>query len=207
MIKVLVADDQPLIRASFRRLIDRVPGFQVCGEAATGAEAVARAASDPPGLVLMDVRMPEMDGIEATRRICAADPGVRVLVVTTFDLDEYVFGALRAGAAGFLLKDTPPAELIRSVQAVASGDSLLGPSATRRLIERYVSPPARRLDITEREREVLVLVARGLSNAEIAQALYVTLSTVKTHVSSLLLKLGARTRVHLVIAAYEANLV
>ncbi|MEU6726741.1 response regulator transcription factor [Nonomuraea wenchangensis] len=207
MIKVLVADDQPLIRASFRRLIDRVPGFQVCGEAATGAEAVARAASDPPGLVLMDVRMPEMDGIEATRRICAADPGVRVLVVTTFDLDEYVFGALRAGAAGFLLKDTPPAELIRSVRAVASGDSLLGPSATRRLIERYVSPPARRLDITEREREVLVLVARGLSNAEIAQALYVTLSTVKTHVSSLLLKLGARTRVHLVIAAYEANLV
>ncbi|MGW2150089.1 response regulator [Nonomuraea bangladeshensis] len=207
MIKVLVADDQPLIRASFRRLIDRVPGFQVCAEAATGAEAVALAASDPPGLVLMDVRMPEMDGIEATRRICAADPRARVLVVTTFDLDEYVYGALRAGAAGFLLKDIPPAELIRGVQAVASGDSLLGPSATRRLIERHVRPPARRLDITEREREVLVLVARGLSNAEIAQTLYVTLSTVKTHVSSLLLKLDARTRVHLVIAAYEANLV
>ncbi|NUW45719.1 response regulator transcription factor [Nonomuraea rhodomycinica] len=207
MIKVLVADDQPLIRASFRRLIDSVPGFQVYGEAATGAQAVAVAASEPPDLVLMDVRMPELDGIEATRRICAADPRARVLIVTTFDLDEYVYGALRAGATGFLLKDTPPAELIRSVRAVASGDSLLGPGATRRLIERYVSRPARRLDITEREREVLVLVARGLSNAEIAQTLYVTLSTVKTHVSSLLLKLGARTRVHLVIAAYEAGLV
>ncbi|MCF6473185.1 response regulator transcription factor [Nonomuraea sp. MG754425] len=207
MIKVLVADDQPLIRESFRRLIDSVPGFQVSGEAATGAQAVAVAAGEPPDLVLMDVRMPEMDGIEATRRICAGHPQARVLIVTTFDLDEYVYGALQAGAAGFLLKDTPPAELIRSVRAVAAGDSLLGPSATRRLIERYVNPPARRLDITEREREVLVLVARGLANAEIARTLYVSLSTVKTHVSSLLLKLGARTRVHLVIAAYEANLV
>ncbi len=209
MIRVLVADDQPLIRASFRRLIDSVPGFQVYGEAATGAQAVAVAvaASEPPDLVLMDVRMPEMDGIEATRRICAAHPQARVLIVTTFDLDEYVYGALQAGAAGFLLKDTPPTELIRSVRVIASGDSLLGPSATRRLIERHVSRPARRLDITERERQVLVLVARGLSDAEIAQTLYITLSTVKTHVSSLLLKLDARTRVHLVIAVYEANLV
>lgn len=170
------------------------------------AAAVIRAlAADDQAL--MDVRMPEMYGIEATRRIRVSRLATRVLIVTTFDLGGYVYGALQAGAAGFLLKDTPPTELIRSVQVIASGDSLLGPGATRRLIERYVSPPARPLNITEREREVLVLVARGLSNAEIAQTLYVTLSTVKTHVSSLLLKLDARTRVHLVIAAYEANLV
>ncbi|MGI5291170.1 response regulator transcription factor [Nonomuraea polychroma] len=209
MIRVLVADDQALIRASFRRLIDSAPGFQTVGEAATGAQAVTASARDRPDLVLMDVRMPEMDGIEATRRICADYPQTRVLMVTTFDLDEYVYGALQAGAAGFLLKDTPPAELIRSMNVIASGESLLAPTATRRLIQRFVNPPSRAggLDITEREREVLVLVARGMSNAEIAQSLYVSLSTVKTHVSNLLTKLDARTRVHLVIAAYEAHLV
>ncbi|TDE33532.1 response regulator transcription factor [Nonomuraea mesophila] len=209
MIGVLVADDQALIRASFRRLVDSAPGFRTIGEAATGAQAVTESARHRPDLVLMDVRMPVMDGIEATRRICADQPRTRVLIVTTFDLDEYVYGALRAGAAGFLLKDTPPAELIKSMNVIASGESLLAPTVTRRLIARFVSPASGvgGLDITEREREVLVLVARGMSNAEIAQSLYVSLSTVKTHVSNLLTKLDARTRVHLVIAAYETHLV
>ncbi|WP_327092009.1 response regulator transcription factor [Nonomuraea sp. NBC_01738] len=207
MTTVLVADDQPLIRAGFRRLVDSAPGFRTVAEAATGQEAVTLAARALPDLVLMDVRMPVMDGIEATRRICAARPGTRVLIVTTFDLDEYVYGALRAGAAGFLLKDTRPAELLKAMEVVASGESLLAPTVTRRLIERYVVPGAASLRITDREREVLVLVAGGLSNAEIAGRLYVTLSTVKTHVSSLLTKLDARSRVHLVIAAYEAGLV
>lgn len=206
MINVLIADDQALIRGSFSMLVDSAPGLRAIGEAATGAEAVEIALRERPDLVLMDVRMPVMDGIEATRRICAALPNVRVLIVTTFDLDEYVYGALRAGAAGFLLKDTRPAELLRAIGVVAAGEALLAPTVTRRLIERHVNRVPAALAITEREREVLVLVARGLSNAEIATRLHLSVGTVKTHVSHLLTKLGARTRVHLVIAAHEAGL-
>ncbi|MFI6479859.1 response regulator [Nonomuraea sp. NPDC050663] len=210
MIRVLVADDQALVRGSFRLLVDRARGMTAVAEAANGQEAVRLARRDRPDVVLMDVRMPVMDGIEATGRICSELPATRVLVVTTFDLDEYVFGALRAGASGFLLKDTPPVELLRAVRVIAAGDALLAPSATRRLIQHHVHHarrlPYRRLDITGRERDVLALVAKGLSNAEIAEELHVTVGTVKTHVSHLLTKLGAKTRVHLVIAAHEAGL-
>ncbi|MFI7614033.1 response regulator [Nonomuraea terrae] len=207
--RVLVADDEALIRGSFRLLVDSAPGLSAVGEAATGMEAVEISRRERPDVVLMDVRMPVMDGIEATRHICAEQPQVRILIVTTFDLDEYVYGALRAGAAGFLLKDTPPSDLLKAVEVIARGDALLAPAVTQRLIERYVAhvPPPRRLHITEREREVLTLIARGLSNHEIGAALHLSLGTVKTHVSHLLTKLGARTRVHLVIAAYEAGLV
>ncbi|WP_020576716.1 response regulator [Actinopolymorpha alba] len=219
-IRVLVADDQALLRGSFRLLIDTAPGLATVGEASTGVEAVALARRHCPQVVLMDVRMPEMDGIEATRRICgAADlAGVRVLILTTFDLDEYVYAALRAGASGFLLKDTPPGDLLTAIRVVASGEALLGPTVTRRLIEEFVrsvdqaSPyrpgPAPELSgLTGREREVLMLIARGRSNAEIAEHLHLSLATVKTHVGHLLAKLNARDRAQLVIAAYEGGLV
>ncbi|WP_086666984.1 response regulator [Lentzea kentuckyensis] len=208
MIKVLIVDDQALLRASFRLLVDNEPDLTVVGEAGTGAEAVALAAELKPDVVLMDIRMPEMDGIEATRLL----DGPRVLVLTTFDLDEYVFGALRAGASGFLLKDTPPAELLAAIRVVASGESLLSPSVTRRLIREFVRRPAAPSvsgleRLTEREKEVLLLIARGLSNAEIMAALHVSTGTVKTHIGNLLAKLHARDRAQLVISAYEAGLV
>jgi DNA-binding NarL/FixJ family response regulator len=214
MIKVLIADDQALVRAGFEVLIDSAEDLVVVGTAADGAEAVVQAAAQGPDVILMDIRMPEMDGLEATARILAADPAIRVLMLTTFDLDEYVFGALRAGASGFLLKDTPPADLLAGIRVVAAGDALLSPSITRHLIEEFVArppagapaPPA--LDgLTAREMEVLKLVARGQSNAEIGETLYVSPATAKTHVARLLMKLGARDRAQLIIVAYESGLV
>ena len=216
MIRVLVADDQALVRAGFGVLIESADDLDVVGLAADGAEAVELTRQTRPDVVLMDIRMPVMDGLQATARILeAADPGaVRVLMLTTFDLDEYVFGALKAGASGFLLKDTPPADLLAGIRIVAAGDSLLSPSVTRHLIEEFVRrpdvtrpvPPS--LDgLTERESEVLTLVARGLSNAEIAQRLFVSPATAKTHVGRLLMKLGVRDRAQLIIVAYETGLI
>ena len=214
--RVLIADDQALVRGSFRVLIETTPDFAVVGEGATGAEAVALARSEHPDVILMDVRMPEMDGIEATKAICA-DPDTshaRVLVLTTFDLDAYVYAALRAGASGFLLKDTSPASLLDAITVVAAGDALLAPSVTRRLIAEFARQPqptqrpARDLaDTTQREQEVLALIATGLSNAEIAEHLHLSPATVKTHIAHLLGKLNARDRAQLVITAYESGLV
>ena len=214
--RVLIADDQGLVRGSFRVLIDSDPGLCVVGEAGTGAQAVELARSERPDVILMDVRMPEMDGIEATRLICASPDTshVRVLVLTTFDLDAYVYGALRAGASGFLLKDTSPAGLLDAIAVVAAGDALLAPSVTRRLIGEFArrpqpaQPVARDLaGTTAREQEVLTLIATGLSNGEIAGHLHLSPATVKTHIARLLGKLGARDRAQLVITAYEAGLV
>ncbi len=210
------ADDQALLRGSFHVLVDTAPDLMAVGEAGTGAEAVELARRERPDVVLMDVRMPQMDGIEATRRICGSPEtaGVRVLMLTTFDLDEYVYAALRAGASGFLLKDTPPGELLAAIRVIAVGEALLAPTVTRRLIAQFTRRPeplrplARELDgVTDREREVLALIARGLSNSEIAEHLHVSLATVKTHVGHLLAKLQARDRAQLVIVAYETGLV
>ena len=216
MIRVLVADDQALVRGTVRLLVDTAPDLEVIGEAATGAEAVEIAAERKPDVLLMDIRMPGMDGIEATRQITGSDQtaAVRILILTTFDLDEYVYAALRAGASGFLLKDTPPADLLTAIRIVAAGDALLAPAVTRRLISEFArrpepgQVPAGTLEgVTDREREVLTLIARGLSNAEIARALHVTMATAKTHVGRLLAKLGARDRAQLVMVAYETGLV
>ena len=216
MIRVAVADDQALVRGGFRVLVDSAPDLEVVGEAADGAQAVDLVLRERPDVVLMDIRMPVMDGLEATGRIIAARPGVatKVLVLTTFELDEYVFAALRLGASGFLLKDTPPAELLSGIRTVAAGEALLSPSVMRRLIEEFVTrpephsaPPDGLTGLTERELEVLTLVARGSSNGEIADRLYVTPATVKTHVSRLLMKLGARDRAQLIVLAYETGLV
>jgi DNA-binding NarL/FixJ family response regulator len=215
-IRVLVADDQTLVRAGFRVLVDSAADLEVVGEAGDGVEAVELAARERPDVVLMDIRMPRLDGLEATRRIVADEllAGVRVLVLTTFDLDEYVYEALRAGASGFLLKDTPPADLLAAIRVVAAGDALLAPGVTRRLIAEFARrpepstvTPAALAGLTDREREVLALVARGLSNAEIAERLVVSVATAKTHVSRVLAKLGARDRAQLVMLAYETGLV
>jgi DNA-binding NarL/FixJ family response regulator len=213
-LRVLIADDQALVRGGFAMILDAQPDITVVAEAADGEEAVRAARQHDPDVVLMDVRMPRMDGIEATRRICAQGRA-RVLVLTTFDLDEYVYDALRAGASGFLLKDMRREDLVAAVRVVAAGEALLAPTVTRRLIadvvQRSPKPPdpdERRLaSLTPREREILRLVARGLSNAEVAGELFVTEHTVKTHVSSLLAKLGLRDRVQAVVLAYESGLV
>ncbi|MCE7007444.1 response regulator transcription factor [Kibdelosporangium philippinense] len=213
MVRVVIADDQALLRGSFRALIDSDPDFTVVGEAGTGRQAVDIVDQQQPDLVLMDVRMPEMDGIEATRLICAARPETRVLILTMFDLDAYVYGALRAGASGFLLKDARPGDLLAAVRTVAAGDALIAPKVTRRLITEFTRRPVQRRAaeeltmITERETDVLTLIAKGHSNAEIAQRLYVSQGTVKTHVSHLLGKFKARDRAQLVIVAYETGLV
>jgi DNA-binding NarL/FixJ family response regulator len=213
-VRVLIADDQALLRGSLRILIDNEPDLVVVGEAATGAQAVDLVQVARSDVVLMDVRMPNMDGIEATRRITAHENAPRILVLTTFDLDEYVYSALRAGASGFLLKDTPPAQLLDAVRVVASGEALLAPSVTRRLIAEFVRrpEPARHpvrtlAGITDREREVLTLIARGLCNSEIEHHLHLSRGTVKTHIGRLLAKLDARDRAQLVIVAYETGLV
>lgn len=212
-IRVLLADDQAMIRAGFKLLIDNQPDLEVVGEAETGSEAVQMVTTLRPDVVLMDVQMPDMDGIAATEQISAAEVDTRVLIVTTFHRDDYVFDALRSGASGFLLKTAPPEDLVDAVRIVAAGNSLLDPVVTGQVIGRFaqagpgVARSERLDDITEREREVLEKLARGLSNAEIAEALFVGETTVKTHVSSLLSKLGLRDRVQAVVFAYENGLI
>ncbi len=214
MVRIVLADDQELVRTGFRMILRAEPDFEVVGEAADGEEAVAQAARLRPDVVLMDIRMPRVDGLTATRRILEQPAArTRVLILTTFDQDEYVFQALRAGASGFLLKTVPADQLVAGVREVAAGEALLAPAITRRLIERFVtsfgsepSPPPGYDELTAREREVLQLVARGMSNAEIAAALVVEPSTVKTHVAALLSKLDVRDRVGAVVLAYESGL-
>ena len=214
MISVLIVDDQALVRAGFRALIESADDLEVVGEAEDGEQAVARAKELDPDVILMDVRMPILDGIEATRRVFSEGVEAKVIVLTTFDLDEYVHEALRAGAGGFLLKDTRPADLLDAIRIVHAGEALLDPAITRKLIEEFVKRPASTdavppdLDVlTPREREVLALVARGMSNAEIAEELVLSAATAKTHVSRIMMKLHARDRAQLVVLAYETGLV
>jgi DNA-binding NarL/FixJ family response regulator len=210
-IRVLVADDQSMVRAGFRLLLSNEPDIEVIAEARDGLEAVDRAARFQPTVVLMDIRMPELDGLEATRRILAANDMARVLILTTFDLDEYVYEALRAGASGFVLKDDPPEQLLAAIRTVAGGDALLSPAITKRVIKQFTriprpAPPKELDELTTREHEILRLIANGLSNAEIGQQLYISETTVKTHVTHILQKLGLRDRVQAVVLAYQTGL-
>jgi len=209
-VRVLVADDQSMVRAGFRMLLAGEPDIEVVAEASNGLEAVDKAARFRPTVVLMDIRMPELDGLQATRRILAADDTARILILTTFDLDEYVYEALRAGASGFVLKDDPPEQLIAAVRIVAGGDALLSPAITKRVIKQFTRVPhpaaPRELDdLSERELDVFRLVARGLSNAEIGRELYISDATVKTHITHILQKLNLRDRVQAVVLAYETG--
>ena len=210
-IRVLVADDQSMVRAGFRMLLGGEEDIEVVAEAANGLEAVDKAARFSPRVVLMDIRMPELDGLEATRRILAANPEVRVLVLTTFDLDEYVYEALRSGASGFVLKDDPPEQLLSAIRVVAGGEALLSPSITKRVIKQFTKVPQKTApkelgELTERELEVFRLIAKGLSNAEIGQELFISDTTVKTHITHILQKLGLRDRVQAVVLAHETGL-
>ena len=210
-IRVLVADDQSLVRAGFRMLLSDQPDIEVVAEAVDGREAVDKAARFQPSVILMDIRMPELDGLHATRRILAADPTARVLILTTFDLDEYIYEALSAGASGFVLKDDPPEQLLAAIRTVAAGDALLSPTVTKRVIREFtrvprVTPPAGVGELTEREREVFRLIVEGLSNAEIGERLFISDTTVKTHVTHVLQKLDLRDRVQAVVMAYRTGL-
>ena len=210
-IRVIVADDQSMVRAGFRMLLGGEEDIDVVAEAQNGLEAVEKAARFNPTVVLMDIRMPELDGLEATRRILAADPAARVLILTTFDLDEYIYEALSAGASGFVLKDDPPEQLIGAVRTVAAGDALLSPAITKRVIKQFTrlghpAPPKQLEELTERELDVFRLIARGHSNAEIGRELYISETTVKTHITHILQKLDLRDRVQAVVLAYETGL-
>jgi DNA-binding NarL/FixJ family response regulator len=209
-IRVLVADDQSMVRAGFRMLLSGEPDIEVVAEASNGLEAVEKAARFRPTVILMDIRMPELDGLEAARRILAADDTARVLILTTFDLDEYVYEALRLGASGFVLKDEPPEQLLSAIRIVAGGEALLSPAITTRVIERFTripqpTPPKELEELTERELEVFRLIARGLSNAEIGRELYISDTTVKTHITHILQKLKLRDRVQAVVLAYQSG--
>ena len=210
-IRVLVADDQSMVRAGFRMLLAVEDDIEVIAEASNGLEAVDKAARFHPTVVLMDIRMPQLDGLEATRRILAADKTARILILTTFDLDEYVYEALRSGASGFVLKDDPPEQLLAAIRVVADGEALLSPAITKRVIKQFAriprpEPPQRLDELTERELEVFRLIARGLSNAEIARELHISDTTVKTHITHILMKLSLRDRVQAVVLAYETGL-
>jgi DNA-binding NarL/FixJ family response regulator len=211
-IRVLVADDQSMVRAGFRMLLSGEDDIEVVAEASNGLEAVARAARFHPTVVLMDIRMPQLDGLEATRRILASDDTARILILTTFDLDEYVYEALRSGASGFVLKDDPPEQLLAAIRVVANGEALLSPAITKRVIKQFAriprpEPPRQLDELTERELEVFRLIARGLSNAEIARELYISDTTVKTHITHILMKLNLRDRVQAVVLAHETGLI